>query len=135
MDGVLPDGTCCSSRRGSRGQGFNAVLETTHRQNFLVPPRRPPLVPALRAPRASGERHRDAGAAVPATGWRNPGGCLAARSSLIRSCFATILGGAFAWIHRHDTICRDGQAPQSQRDYGIGQVQYLCHDGQIVTRP
>ena len=23
----------------ARGQGFNAILRTTHRQNFLVPPR------------------------------------------------------------------------------------------------
>jgi hypothetical protein len=38
MDGVLPDGTIPFSPR-SRGQGFNAVLVTTHRQNFLVPPR------------------------------------------------------------------------------------------------
>jgi hypothetical protein len=40
MDGVLPDGTRLEFAPGSRGQGFNAVLTTTHRQNFLVPPRR-----------------------------------------------------------------------------------------------
>jgi hypothetical protein len=40
MDGVLPDGTRLEFATGSRGQGFNAVLTTTHRQNFLVPPRR-----------------------------------------------------------------------------------------------
>jgi hypothetical protein len=40
MDGVLPDGTRLAFPTGSRGQGFNAVLTTTHRQNFLVPPRR-----------------------------------------------------------------------------------------------
>ena len=40
MDGVLPDGTKLAFSPGSRGQGFNAVLKTTHRQNFLVPPRR-----------------------------------------------------------------------------------------------
>jgi hypothetical protein len=39
MDGVLPDGTRLPLAPGSRGQGFNAVLRTTHRQNFLVPPR------------------------------------------------------------------------------------------------
>ena len=39
MDGVLPDGTKLTFPPGSRGQGFNAVLRTTHRQNFLVPPR------------------------------------------------------------------------------------------------
>ena len=40
MDGVLPDGTKLAFQRGARGQGLNSVLETTHRQNFLVPPRR-----------------------------------------------------------------------------------------------
>jgi hypothetical protein len=40
MDGRLPDGTKLSLRPRARGQGFNSVLRTTHRQNFLVPPRR-----------------------------------------------------------------------------------------------
>jgi hypothetical protein len=40
MDGVLPDGTRLAFEPHSRGQGFNAVIRTTHRQNFLVPPRR-----------------------------------------------------------------------------------------------
>jgi hypothetical protein len=40
MDGVMPDGTKLPLPPGSRGQGFNSVLTTTHRQNFLVPPRR-----------------------------------------------------------------------------------------------
>jgi hypothetical protein len=40
MDGVLPDGTKLPFQRGARGQGLNSVLQTTHRQNFLVPPRR-----------------------------------------------------------------------------------------------
>ncbi|HEU5213611.1 MAG TPA: hypothetical protein VFU10_12635 [Gaiellaceae bacterium] len=39
MDGVLPDGTRLPLPPRGRGQGFNAVLATTHRQNFLVPPR------------------------------------------------------------------------------------------------
>jgi hypothetical protein len=39
MDGVLPDGTLPLEPR-DRNQGFNSVLRTTHRQNFLVPPRR-----------------------------------------------------------------------------------------------
>jgi hypothetical protein len=39
MDGVLPDGRIPFPPR-DRNQGFNAVLRTTHRQNFLVPPRR-----------------------------------------------------------------------------------------------
>jgi hypothetical protein len=40
MDGILPDGTRLPLPARARGQGFNAVLRTTHRQNFLVPPRR-----------------------------------------------------------------------------------------------
>jgi hypothetical protein len=40
MDGVLPDGTRLPVSARDRTQGFNAVLRTTHRQNFLVPPRR-----------------------------------------------------------------------------------------------
>jgi len=40
MDGVLPDGTKLETEPRSRAQGFNSVLTTTHRQNFLVPPRR-----------------------------------------------------------------------------------------------
>ncbi|HZU20396.1 MAG TPA: hypothetical protein VE982_04170 [Gaiellaceae bacterium] len=39
MDGVLPDGRLPLQPR-ARNQGFNSVLQTTHRQNFLVPPRR-----------------------------------------------------------------------------------------------
>jgi hypothetical protein len=40
MDGVLPDGTRLPFGSRDRNQGFNAVLSTSHRQNFLVPPRR-----------------------------------------------------------------------------------------------
>jgi hypothetical protein len=39
MDGVLPDGTKLPLEPRSRAQGLNSVLRTTHRQNFLVPPR------------------------------------------------------------------------------------------------
>jgi hypothetical protein len=39
MDGVLPGGTRLPFGTGSVGRGFNSVLATTHRQNFLVPPR------------------------------------------------------------------------------------------------
>ena len=39
MDGVLPDGTRLPFEIGTAGRGFNSVLTTTHRQNFLVPPR------------------------------------------------------------------------------------------------
>jgi hypothetical protein len=40
MDGVLPDGTRLPFQPRDRGQGINSVLRTTHRQNFIVPPRR-----------------------------------------------------------------------------------------------
>jgi hypothetical protein len=40
MDGILPDGTKLRFAPRARGQGINSVLRTTHRQNFLVPPRR-----------------------------------------------------------------------------------------------
>jgi hypothetical protein len=40
MDGVFTDGTRIPLERGDPGQGINSVLTTTHRQNFLVPPRR-----------------------------------------------------------------------------------------------
>jgi hypothetical protein len=39
MDGQLPGATIDLEPR-SRPQGFNEVLSTTHRQNFIVPPRR-----------------------------------------------------------------------------------------------
>jgi hypothetical protein len=51
MDGVLPDGTELPLEPRSRAQGLNSVLRTTHRQNFLVPPRARrsfPLVELLR---------------------------------------------------------------------------------------
>jgi hypothetical protein len=40
MDGVLPGGTKLTVPPRNRAQGINSVLTTTHRQNFLVPPRR-----------------------------------------------------------------------------------------------
>ena len=40
MDGRLPDGTKLPLTPRARQQGFNSILRTTHRQNFLVPPRR-----------------------------------------------------------------------------------------------
>ena len=39
MDGVLPGGTRLAFGTESLGRGFNSILATTHRQNFLVPPR------------------------------------------------------------------------------------------------
>ena len=45
-----------------------------------------------------------------------------------------VAGGVAAFMSRNDTICRDGKAPLQQRDVGLGQIQYFCHDGQLVTK-
>ena len=71
--------------------------------------------------------------ARPATGWNSKRRVIGVILAI--SVGLMILGGAYAFMHRHDKICRDGRAPKAQRDYGLGQVQYLCHDGQIVTKP
>ena len=63
MDGVLPDGTKLPFAPRDRGQGFNSILRTTHRQNFLVPPRRHrsfPLVELLRVIRRAGPEDAEA---------------------------------------------------------------------------
>jgi hypothetical protein len=39
MDGILPAGPHLVFETGSAGRGFDLILATTHRQNFLVPPR------------------------------------------------------------------------------------------------
>ena len=57
------------------------------------------------------------------------GAILAASVALI------LAGGVYAWFHRHDTICSDRLPPVAQRDVSLGQVQYRCHNGQLVTRP
>jgi hypothetical protein len=38
------------------------------------------------------------------------------------------------YMGRHNAICKDGKPPLQQQDSGIGQVEYLCHNGQIVTK-
>ena len=40
MDGRLPGGVSLAVAPHGRAAGFNSILSTTHRQNFLVPPRR-----------------------------------------------------------------------------------------------
>ena len=40
MDGQFTDGSSLPVGARDRGQGFNSVIRSTHRQNFLVPPRR-----------------------------------------------------------------------------------------------
>jgi hypothetical protein len=45
-----------------------------------------------------------------------------------------LAGGVIAWTQRHDTICPDGRPPKAQRDLGLGQVEYRCHDGRVVKK-
>ena len=42
-------------------------------------------------------------------------------------------GMAAAWNKRHHTICSDGKAPVAQRGGLLGQTEYRCHDGRVVT--
>ena len=44
-------------------------------------------------------------------------------------------GGVAAFMSRNDTICSDGKVPVAERSLGLGQMQYQCHDGEIVTKP
>lgn len=53
-------------------------------------------------------------------------------AALIAVLFA---GGIFAAIlSRNDTICSDGKTPLGQRAIGLGQIEYRCQDGEIVTK-
>jgi hypothetical protein len=47
---------------------------------------------------------------------------------------AILAGAGFAFLHRHDTICSDGKPPLQQHDVALGQVEYRCHDGEIVKK-
>ena len=52
------------------------------------------------------------------------------------ACLVVFVAGmAAAWNNRHHTICPDGKAPVSQRGGILGQVEYRCHDGRVVTTP
>jgi hypothetical protein len=53
-------------------------------------------------------------------------------TSLVLVLFA---GGVIAgYMGRHNKLCKDGKPPRQQQDTGIGQVEYLCQNGQIVTK-
>ncbi len=56
MDGALPDGTTLAFEPRAEGQGFNSILRTTRRQNFLVPPRAHRAFPLSELPAADGPR-------------------------------------------------------------------------------
>jgi hypothetical protein len=49
-------------------------------------------------------------------------------------CLAMLLAGAVAaFMNRHHTLCSDGRPPVKQRAGIIGQTEYLCHNGRVVT--
>jgi hypothetical protein len=53
---------------------------------------------------------------------------------LAAACVVVFAAGVLAgWIHRHDTICKDGKAPISQRSDLLGNTEFRCPDGQTVT--
>jgi vancomycin permeability regulator SanA len=45
-----------------------------------------------------------------------------------------VAGGVAAFLSRNDTICADGKVPTAQRGGSLGQTQYLCQNGDIVTK-
>jgi hypothetical protein len=48
---------------------------------------------------------------------------------------ALFAGGILAgYLSRHDTICPDGKPPLAQRSDVIGQTEYLCRGGKVVTK-
>lgn len=55
---------------------------------------------------------------------------------ILAACLAVFGAGmAAAWVNRDNTICRDGKPPREQQGGLLGQVVYLCHNGQLVTTP
>ncbi len=53
-------------------------------------------------------------------------------ATLIVVLFAA--GVIIGYNGRHTPLCKDGKPPRQQQDTGIGQVEYLCQNGQIVTK-
>ena len=43
------------------------------------------------------------------------------------------LGMLSGWIHRNDTICKDGKVPVSQRSDLLGNTEFRCPGGTTVT--
>ena len=54
---------------------------------------------------------------------------------LVTVVTALFIGGIITgFAQRNDKLCRDGKPPVSQKDQGLGQIEYLCHDGQIAKK-
>jgi hypothetical protein len=50
------------------------------------------------------------------------------------ACAAIFIAGmAAAFVNRHKTICSDGKPPKAQRSGILGQTEYQCRNGQVVT--
>ena len=65
--------------------------------------------------------------------WRNKRTVLVA---IFAVCLAVFIAGmAAAWVNRDNTICRDGKPPREQQGGLLGQIVYLCHNGQLITTP
>jgi len=63
---------------------------------------------------------------------RNRRAVLLALTAFVIVMFA---GGILAaYLSRHDTICPDGKPPLRQRSEVIGQTEYLCPGGKVVTK-
>jgi len=56
-------------------------------------------------------------------------------SAIATACLVVFAFGILAaYLTRHDTICPDRKPPIAQRDDLLGQTDYLCHDGKVVTK-
>jgi hypothetical protein len=53
-------------------------------------------------------------------------------AAIVAALFAG--GIVMGYVQRNDKLCRDGRPPKAQQDFGLGQIRYRCHDGQIVTK-
>jgi hypothetical protein len=63
--------------------------------------------------------------------WRSRRSVLLLIAVVCSGLFAA--GMAAAYLHRHDTVCSDKQAPVAQHGGLLGQVVVRCHNGEIVT--
>ncbi|HUK97299.1 MAG TPA: hypothetical protein VLV46_06545 [Gaiellaceae bacterium] len=53
---------------------------------------------------------------------------------LAAACVIVFAAGVLAgWIHRNDTICKNGKTPLSQRSDLLGNTEFRCPGGQTVT--
>ncbi len=56
-------------------------------------------------------------------------------AGLAAVCLALFaIGLVYGYSGRKKPICPDGKPPVAQQDFGFGQVEFRCHDGQVVTK-